>query len=425
MKRSSLEEDLGVSMIKILKIALVVIVTAVTLGYVGCNTLVTVPADEIWVKQDAIGGDLQCWTQPGMQNKWFGLTTPYKKSSQYGFSVHKDQGGTEDQSIKVRFNDGGHGNISGTLRWEMPVDEAHLISLHTKFGNYEAIEQQLIRPVVERAIYMSGPLMSSKESSAERRSDLIQYIEDQVVRGVYKTKTEERHIKDPLSGQERTATFVRLAEDPSQPNGIARQEASTLAQFGIKTYSFNINAINYDKAVEAQIAGQQALVMQVQTAIANARKSEQDAITTEKQGQAEAAKAHWAQEVLKATEVGAAEKDAAVAKVEQAKLIMVGNAKVEQADLFKKEQTLLGEGEAARRAAVLRADGALEKKLDAWVTVQKAWAAEIGKQRWVPDVQFNGTGTAAAGNAGLDLMQIIAAKAARDLQLDVSIKHEE
>lgn len=404
-----------------IKGAIITIVTLATLGYVGCSTLTTVPADEIWVKQDAIGGDLHIWATPGMYNRWFGRTTAYKRSAQYSFSAAKDQGNPSDQSIKVRFNDGGHGNISGTLRWEMPVDEKNLIALHSKFGNFTAIEQQLIRPVVERSIYMSGPLMSSKESSAERRSELINRIDDQVQFGVYKTRNEEHKVKDTLSGQEHTVTVVHLAEDPSQPNGVARQEKSPLTEFGIKTYSFNINAITYDKAVEDQISSQQALVMQVQTAIANARKSEQDAITAEKQGQAEAAKAKWAQEVLKATEVGAAEKNKSVAAVEWEQKILVASKQVESAQLFKKEQTLLGEGEAARRAAVLQADGALDQKLKAYVETNKNWAEQLGKQKWVPDVQVGSSGGSSEGNQAMNLMQMLMLKTARDLQVDPSV----
>lgn len=419
MSRNDFEEF---NPIRYIKAGIITIITLVTLGYVGCSTLTTVPADEVWVKQDAIGGDLHVWATPGMYNRWFGRTTAYKRSAQYSFSAAKDQGSPVDQSIKVRFNDGGHGNISGTLRWEMPVDEKNLLALHSKFGTFAAIEQQLIRPVVERAVYMSGPLMSSKESSAERRSELIQRIDDQVQFGVYKTRMVDQKIKDTLSGQEHTITVVHLAEDVSQPNGIARQEKSPLAEFGIHTYSFNINAINYDKAVEDQIASQQALVMQVQTSIANARKSEQDAITAAKQGEAEAAKAKWAQEVLKATEVGAAEKNKSVAEVEWAQKILVANKQVEAAQLFKKEQTLLGEGEAARRAAVLQADGALDQKLKAYVETNKNWAEQLGKQKWVPDVQVGSAGAAGDGNQAMNLMQMLMLKTARDLQVDPGIR---
>lgn len=215
---------------------------------------------------------------------------------------------------------------------------------------------------------------------------------------------------------------VHLAEDVSQPNGVWRQEKSPLTEFGVKTYSFNINAINYDTAVEQQISQQQALVMQVQTAIANARKSEQDALTAAKQGEADAAKAEWAQKVVKATEVGAAEKNKEVAKVQWEQAILVAEQKVNQADLYKKEQKLLGEGDAARRAAALAADGALELKINAYKEVNHNWAVEIGKQKWVPDVMIGGNGSGGdGGNQALGLMQMLMLKTAKDLQLDTGI----
>jgi hypothetical protein len=103
------------------------------------------------------------------------------------------------------------------------------------------------------------------------------------------------------------------------------------------------------------------------------------------------------------------------------KNIEIANKQVEQARLFKQEQTLLGEGEGARRLAVMQANGALEQKLAAYIEVQKAWAVEVGKQRWVPEIQFNGTAGASGDNSAMTLMQIIGAKAAKDLALDNAI----
>ena len=251
---------------------------------------------------------------------------------------------------------------------------------------------------------MSGPLMSSKESSAARQSDLIQYVEDQVAHGVYKTTTRNAKEVDALSGQERTITVVELVKD--EAGAFARQEKSPLEEFGIRTYSFNINAIIYDREVEAQIQEQQKLTMEVQKSIANAKKAEQDAITAQKQGEADAAKARAEQEVKKAAAVTAAEQERDVAKL-----------KVEQAELFKKEQTLLGEGEAARRKAAILADGALEKKLATLLEIHRVWAEASSKQRQVPDIVF-GNASSTGSNLTMDL---IAAKAARELAVDLNL----
>lgn len=59
---SRYEED-SVTLGRLIKGGVLAVITVIFLTYVGCNTLTTVPADEIHVKQDVIGGDLQFWTQ--------------------------------------------------------------------------------------------------------------------------------------------------------------------------------------------------------------------------------------------------------------------------------------------------------------------------------------------------------------------------
>ena len=131
---------------------------------------------EIVIIQSVFTGKISIYTIPGPVFQGFGTATHYKKSNQFWFSNKKDEGKNnvnEDQSIKIRFNDGGHGTISGSVRWYMPSDDKATLKLHTDFGSQDAVEQQLIRQVVTKAVYMTGPLMSSKESSAEKRNDLL------------------------------------------------------------------------------------------------------------------------------------------------------------------------------------------------------------------------------------------------------------
>src|SRR5579871_2549175 len=133
---------------------------------------------EIVIIQSVFTGKVSIYTTPGPVFQGFGTATHYKKSNQFWFSSKKDDGksGTgEDLAIKIRFNDGGHGTISGSVRWYMPADDKGVLKLHTDFGSQDAIEQQLIRQVVTKAVYMTGPLMSSKESSAEKRNDLLSF----------------------------------------------------------------------------------------------------------------------------------------------------------------------------------------------------------------------------------------------------------
>ena len=67
-----------------------------------------VSADEICVIQDPIDGEFHVYTAPGLYWQNFGTVTSYKKEFQYWFSTQTDHGDDVDQSIKCRFNDGGH-----------------------------------------------------------------------------------------------------------------------------------------------------------------------------------------------------------------------------------------------------------------------------------------------------------------------------
>lgn len=381
------------------------------------NMSETVSADEIVVMQNPLDGKLNVWATPGWRYQNFGKLTRYKKSAQFWFSSDNKEGGEDNQSIKVRFNDGGHANVSGSLRFDLPLDDENVKRLHTKYGSMDAIERALIRTVVTKSVYMTGPLMSSKESYAEKRSAFIQYAEDQISHGVYQTTTQEVETIDPLSGAKKTVTVVKLVVADGG-KGYARQEASALEEFGVRVYNFSLNDIKYSEDVEKQIQQQQQAIANVQTAMAQAKKAEQDAITIAKQGEASAAKAKWAQETEKATAVTKAEQEKEVAVKAGERERDVAKLDKEAAEFTKQKEILLGEGEAAHKRLVMQADGALTQKLNAYVDVMKTFATEFGKQRLVPEVQFGGSGAGSVPPA-TQMIELLNAKTARDLALDL------
>lgn len=412
--------------------------------------LVTVGADEIIVHQGAISGEITVWSEPGLEWQNFGRIEVYKKSDQFWFgsAVSKDEEGNEvtnSKCIRARFNDGGHGEICGSLSFDLPTDQKSMAELHAKFGSQEAIESRLIRQSVNKAVYMSGPLMSSKESAGERRAELINAINDQASEGVYQTETKQKTVVDLLGGEIEDVEEVKvpktneegepvIGEDgkpifetklktvkkprtkkvdviiPKKKDGkILVQETSAVKTFKIVLYNLAITGIKYDKAVQAQIKKQQEALMAINTAMAKAKEAEQKVLTVEKEGQANAAAAKWEQEKLKATAVTKAEqrKEVAALDLEAAKLEATAN--IER-----------GRGEAEAKKLVMDADGALDKKLKAWTEVQKAYAAQIGKQRWVPEVVMGGSG--GGGDPATDVMKMLQVKAAKDLALDLGMK---
>jgi len=395
---------------RIVSLVLVVVAGVFALFSIG-SFVEKVDATEVLVVQDLLDGDLHWYSSPGLKWQGWGRVTKYHKRSQYWFSTKKDL----DQSIKVRFNDGGHGKVSGSIAWEMPSDDKSLNVLHTKYGSQTSVEQQLIRTIVEKSVYMTGPLMSSKESYAERRNDLIKYIEDQISNGIYQTRTDTVKEVDTMTGQPKTVNYVRLVEEKDRPGIFLRQESSPLHEFNVRTFNLSLNSVTYDKEVEDQIASQQQATMQVQTAIAKAKEAEQAAITAAKYGEAEAAKAKWEQEVIKAKAVTEAQQQLEVARLQK-----------DAAEQEKLKQILLGQGEAERRRLVMSADGALKVKIDAWLESQRLWAEAIGKfqGQLVPQVVTGGGASSNGAMTATSIVELLGIKAARDLSLDMSTKQK-
>lgn len=353
---------------------------------------------DILIVQSPWDGTLTYYTTPGVKPQWFGNTTTYPKRDMYEFEV------------QVRFNDGGHGVMKGSVQFEYPYDNEHLYLIHTKFGNPDAVKQKIIKTVTDKSIYMTGPLMSSKESYAEKRNYLITYPEDQIANGVYKTIQKDIKVRDEL-GNEKSQTIVEIVQKNGMPE---RQEASILGEFGMRAFNFAIASLPYDDAVEAQIKQQQQITMDVQTAIATAKKAEQNAITVAKEGEANAARAKWEQEVIKAKAVTEAEQKLAVSTLD-----------AQSAEQYKKKKILEADGDATYKSRIINADGALSLKAQTWLEAQKIWANAFATHQGnlVPQIVMgNGTSSNITQNGATMLMDLLTAKTAKDLNFDLGVK---
>lgn len=375
-----------------------------------------VDAGEIVVVQMPLSGQLNVYSEAGWVWQGGGKATHYKKSNQFWFLSGKDQltngvhpEDTLNMALPAIWNDGGKSFISGSVRYDMPLTDEEIVKVHSIFGSQDAIERQLVKTNMEKSTFLSGPLMTSKESYAERRSDLISLIEDQANKGVYKTKVISEDTADPLTGEIKKENKVIILEKDLV---VQRQEQSTISFYGLRLYNVSIKNIEYHPDVEKQIKTQQESIMSVQTAIANAKRAEQDVITVQKQGEADAAKAKWEIEVTKAKLVTEAESRKAVAMLDK-----------ETAELNRQKLILEGQGEAEKKRLIMAADGALDPKLKAWLQAQQYWADAFSKYtgNMVP-LYSSGGYPGGNGNAGINFMELMGVKAAKDLMLDLSMK---
>lgn len=341
-----------------------------------------VPGKKILVVQYPYSGKQVVFTQPGLAMQWFGTITYYSKRVQYSFN--KGCKAADDNAFpaeRIRFAEGGHADLCGSISWEMPTDTTNILRLHNEFGSEEAIERQLIGKALQSAIYLSGQTMSSAESSGPRRSELFNYVNDQTLNGLYQTSVKVVERIDPVT---KAASSMTVSEIKRDDKGMpVRLQGSAVGSYGLTLLPLNISELAYEKSVSDQIQLRQTAVAQVEISAANARRAEQEAVQAEQEGRKKATTAKWAQEEKNATLQADAEQ-----KLRSQELA------TKTAEAYKKEQTLRGEGDAAYKRAVMEADGALDPKLKAYVEVNAKYAEAIQKYggAWVPTVTMGGEG---------------------------------
>ncbi len=160
--------------------------------------------------------------------------------------------------------------------------------------------------------------------------------------------------------------------------------------------------------------------MAVETARAEAKKAEQVALTAEAEGKALVMKVKYEKEQEKIAAVTEAEKEKQVAELNAQRGVEVSKLRKEAAEYTKAEQELLGQDEAARKAAILKANGALAQKLEALIQINRVWA-QAYSQRAVPKLQMGG-GTGNNDQATLDFSQAMQLLVAKQLGVDLGIK---
>lgn len=410
---------------------IVTLVCVVFLGHFADKVGMNVDDSEVVLTQDVYDGDIKVHNTPGWKWTWFAKRTEYLKRGQLKFAppvdektgvsvVDLDREDAKPYGLRLRFNDKGGATLYTQFSYTLPAqDEDKMLAIRTKYPTMEALERDLITPVITKAVYMTGPTMSSEESAAVKRSELIESIMDQINNGPYKTENIQTKIEDTLSGKQKTVTIARIVEDSGSPNGRARQEISPLTDFGVKVFNAEIKKIKYDPQVEKQIETQRRITMEIQTAVADAKKAKQDAIKAVEEGKASAAEAKWAQETLNATDIALAEKNKKVAKLEK-----------EAAEFTKAKLILEGEGEAKKRKLIMAADGQLEKKLLTYEKVMEQGFAAMRdyKGNWVPQIDNrkfgNGTKEASRGQGAFqEMAETLSIKALKDLGLDMKVSN--
>lgn len=276
--------------------------------------------------------------------------------------------------------------IVGSFRVVLPTDKQNMEKIQRDFGSEEALINNIVRPTLYKVVTACGPLMSSLQSVSETRTDLIDYITDQLNHGVYKTKAVKTEVTNEITGEKEIRTTAEIISDLMAPRGYKRQEVSPFSQYGITCGLVSITDIKYDAATQDQIDAQKQANLAVITSKTKSIEAMQKTIQIAEEGKAATEKAKWEQERIKIVEVTKAEQEREVARLA-----------AEKAEFDKKKVVAEGEAKAAANRALVAAGlTPLEK-----ATIEKE--TKIGVAQALKDIKLPKvvmTGGSSSGGAG-------------------------
>lgn len=246
-----------------------------------------------------------------------------------------------DSSIRVTYNDGGWGQTSSHLKFQMPVTETERIELHRHFGNGE--EDSVTDAVghhLRNCLKNAGPLMSGSEHQAQRRAEFYQAVLDQLQNGLYVMERVEqridRGIDRTLSNEPETqyATKIRRDKD-GKPVWSA---PSPLSEYGITVIQYNLTNTVYDADTLAQINAKRESYQLAEQAKAATLNEQQKLLEVIEKGKLAVASIEAEENKAKKKTLVEAEQEQDVARISQAE------------EVTKAEQQVVVAGEQLKKA---------------------------------------------------------------------------
>lgn len=367
----------------------------------------------------SVTGKMSVRTEPGYYFKWFGRTTKYRVADTIYQSKWPDEGGKTDESVDVRFTDGGMGYISMNVRYRLPSETEKILLIHETFGSDQAFKMGTVEQLSMQAAQLTASMMTAEDSYRNRRPQFISMIADQITDGLYQTSTTTTRVDGEI---------LEVQQIIRDENGQPIRRVRDLDNYGVVITQVNVSDIDYEESVLAQIGRKREASMEAELAKVEAEKARQANIQAEEEGKRNVTIARYAEEENKIREVTVAQKEKEVAEMAAQRELAVAQiekeraqVQVETAELIKKATIAQAEGEAEAKRLVLEADGALEQKLSALVDINKVWADAYTKQRPTPDIVI-GASDEANGTSAQSFMDLILLKTVQDLSLDLSVR---
>lgn len=391
----------------------------------------------------------------GYATKWFGRATPWKKALSVQSVLTEalaiddtsdnDSLGATIEAFPIVFLGNVDAKVESSARFRLPGGDAFL-TIAQEYRNPENFIKTALVPAIKETLQATASLMSADDFYAGARSEFAAEFENQLNDGLYLIKRREvrsarQHLPQQTAilqagteqgvfGDNRASQFI--TEKVVDSKGIPVRKQQQFRKYGVEVVEARITNVDPNPQYKQRMVKVQQALAELAVARQNRLKEEEEKLLVTARGEkeVEARRQETLRDQIERTTQAETEKQLAVINAEREK----GRAEIEKqtAELLRDKAAITAaatkisaDAEAYAREAVIKADGALQSKLDALVTINQAWA-EAASQAPVPSVMMAGGGTPGVSSRQdeiAQLMAVLATKAAKDLALEMKVQH--
>ena len=316
-------------------------------------------------------GAVEIRDRPGVYLKWFAKVTTYPRVIEVEGSPEPTETSPDDDSVLVRFNDGGRANISWLARVSLPTDEEGRRQFHRQFVGQVDNARDAVRSYLRNIITQTGPIMSSSEHQSARKAEFWRVIHAQFSDGFFKMKRVERKtesgISDLLAAQTKenklpgeavkpvidkgtkdniltelksseTVVAAEIVLDDNDQPVIAKP--SPLDKYGMSPLQFSITESDYDASTQGQFRAKKQDYLQAEKSKASAIEFAQSTLLRKAQGDREITEREWEGRVEQAKVRIGAELKKEVEEINKERLSVQAETKVLIREENRKEEEI-------------------------------------------------------------------------------------
>ncbi len=291
-------------------------------------------ADQYQIVQ-SVSGNVTVRDRAGWYPKYFATVTNYPRAMHEEFT---GEGGenpdSDDESIRITFNDGGTAWISTMVRFSNPQTEDMRFKAHRQFSGRVANIADSINAHLINCAKAAGPLMTSTEHHTARKAEYTQIVDDMMRNGLYKMRSVEVNSGNvDAEGMELVTDEIKVYRTEIIKDGDGQPviaQVSPLKEYGIRVLQFSITQTNYDKKTREKFDAKKDSFLKAEQAKAERQQEIEQRLMVQAKGLRELAEVEAEANKLAMTATVDAERVADVARIEaEQKVVVAEQSKIE------------------------------------------------------------------------------------------------